>query len=175
MSIRAFINDPSTGNPLTYFGQAAMFDGARTAIRAVNNSSDAAAAALLKAVSIAGITVRPYPTQDTGSGETFGATAYGAGGPVAGGITDILSLSSILVQTNQPLGTYAGSASLGGAVYVRVVASTTAAFGTSAQLPVGGFEVVPDPFSAAYQLTVANAYWNGPADQFGVAEVTLIA
>ena len=170
-SIRAFLNDASGQAPLSYFGQAALFDGTHNAIRAVNNSADYTGS--VKTVSIAGITVRPYPTQDNGSASPYyGAVAYGGGGPVAGGITDILAQGSILVTQNQPAGTYAAASALGGAVYVRVVAGTIAGWTTA--LPVGGFEAVADPFSAAYQIIAANAYWNGPADQFGVAEITLI-
>ena len=170
-SIRAFLNDASAQAPLSYFGQAALFDGTHNAIRAVNNSADSTSGG--KTVAIAGITVRPYPTQDNGSASPYyGAVAYGGGGPVAGGITDILAQGSILATQNQPTGTYAAASQLGGAVYVRVVAGTIAGWTTA--MPVGGFESVVDPFSAANQITVANAYWNGPADQFGVAEITLI-
>ena len=168
MSIRGFVNDASGSNPLTYFGQAALFHGATNTVRAVNNANDSAKGN--STVTIAGISVRPFPFQDSGAGETYGAVAYGAGGPPAGGIVDLLTLGSILVTQNEPTGTYPASSVLGGAVYVRVTTATTAGFTT---LPIGGFEVVQDPIPAN-QFTVANAVWNGPADAFGVAEITLI-
>src|SRR5208337_2818128 len=167
-SIRSFLNAAAGSNPLTYFGQAALFSSSGNTIRAVNNSGDSGSGG--KSVSIAGITVRPFPTQDSGSASPYyGAVAYGGGGPIAGGITDVLSQGSILVTQNQPSGTYAAASVLGGAVYVRVVAGTIAGWTTA--LPVGGFESVVDVTTTGNQLIVANAYWNGPADQFGVAEV----
>jgi hypothetical protein len=168
-SIRAFANDAAGSNPLTYFGQAALFHGTTNTVRAVDHTDDSGKGGTT--VTIAGISMRPYPSQDSGSGETYGAAAYGAGGPPAGGIVDLLTLSSILVTQNEPTGTYPAASALGGPVYVRVTTSTTAGFTT---LPIGGFETVVDPV-AANQFTVANAVWNGPADAFGVAEITLIA
>jgi len=173
-SIRAFNNDASTHAPLTYTGQAALYDGTYNTVRAVNNSADSSKGA--KTVAIAGIVVRPYPTQDSGSGETFGAAAYGAiSYPAAGGILDLLTQGSILVTQNQPQGTYAAASQLGGTVYVRVITGTTGGFssGGTYGLPVGGFETVQDT-NTLTQFAVANAVWNGPADQFGVAEITLI-
>lgn len=167
-SIRGFVNDASGSNPLSYTGQAALFHGSTSTIRAVDHTDDSAKGGTT--VAIAGITCRPYPTQDSGAGETFGQAGYGAGVVNPGAITDILTQGSILVLQNQPTGTFAATSTLGGTVYVRVTAGT----GAFAALPVGGFEVVQDATSSAYQLTVANAYWNGGADSFGVGELTLI-
>lgn len=169
-SIRPFVNDATGSNPLTYFGQAALFHGSTNTVRAVNHTSDSAKGGTT--VAIAGIDVRPYPTQDSGSGETYGAAAYGGGSPIAGGVVDLLTQGSILVTQNQPTGTYAAASVLGGTVYVRVTAGTIA--GWTSSLPVGGFEAVIDPTISTNQLVVANAVWNGPADSFGVAELILI-
>jgi hypothetical protein len=165
-SIFAYLNDASGANPLTYFGQAAFFHGATNTVRAVDHTDDSALGNTT--VSIAGVSVRPFPFQDTGSGETYGAAAFGTGGPAAGGIVDIMTQGSILVTQNQP--TTPAASVLGGKVYVRV---TTGA-GIFAALPVGGFETVVDT-TAANQLIVANAYWNGPADGSGIAEIVLTA
>jgi len=167
-SIRAFSNDASGSNPLSYTGQAALFHGSTSTIRAVDHTDDAAKGGTT--VAIAGITTRPYPTQDSGAGETYGQAGYGAGVIAPGAITDILTQGSILVLQNMPTGTYATAAVLGGPVYVRTSPGTLA----FSALPVGGFEVVADAFSAATQMTVANAYWNGGADTFNVGELTLI-
>jgi hypothetical protein len=49
----------------------------------------------------------------------------------------------------------------------------TTGSGIFAALPIGGFETVVDT-TPSNQFIVANAIWNGPADSFGVAEITLI-
>ena len=101
------------------------------------------------------------------------ADQFQLGGPVAGGIVDLLCQGSILVTLSAGLsGTYAAGtyAILGAPLYVRVAAGT----GPWSLAPVGGFEIVPDAGTSINQTTVANAYLNGPADQFGVAEITLI-
>jgi hypothetical protein len=166
-SISAHLNDASGANPLTYFGQAALFNGAANTVRAVNHTADSALGNTV--VSLAGVTVRPYPYQDTGSGETYGAAAFGGGGPAAGGIVDILdTVGFILVTQNQP--TTPTPSQLGGKVYVRVTTGT----GIFASLPIGGFEAVVDT-TPANQLIVNSAYWNGPADANGIAEIAFTA
>lgn len=167
-SIHSFLNDASGSHPATLFGQAVLFHGATNTVRAVDNADDSGKGA--STVAIAGITVRPFPTQDSGSGETFGAATFNSGGPTPSAVVDTLTQGSILVTQGEPTGTFAAASQLGGPVYVRVTTSTNAAFSA---LPVGGFETVVDPV-AANQFTVANAYWRNSADQFGVAEVLLI-
>jgi hypothetical protein len=159
------LNDPSSGNPLTYFGQAALFDASTNTVRAVNHTADSALGGT--SVPLAGVTVRPFPYQDSGSGENYGGAAFGGGGPIAGAEVDLLqgANAGILVTQGQPTAGATASA-LGGVVYVRV----TVGAGAFAALPVGGFETVVDT-TAANQLTVSNAYWNGPADPTGVAEL----
>jgi len=164
-SIFPYVNDAAGSNPLTYFGQAALFHGATNTVRAVNHTNDSALGATT--VALAGVSVRPYPYQDTGSGETYGAAALGGGGPAAGQVLDVMVKGSILVTQNQP--TSPAASVLGGPVYVRVTVGAT----IFAALPVGGFETVVDSGAAANQFTVANAYWNGPADAFGVAELVI--
>ena len=160
------MNDPVGSNPLTYFGQAALFDAANNSVRAVNHTADSALGATT--VALAGVSVRPYPGQDTGAGETYGAAAFGGGGPAAAAPLDVLVKGSILVTQGEPAAVAAPSA-LGGIVYVRV----TVGAGNFAALPVGGFETVVDT-TPANQLIVANAYWNGPADAAGVAELVIV-
>lgn len=167
-SIFAHLNDASGSNPLTYFGQASLFHQATNTVRAVDHTDDTALGNTT--VALAGVSVRPFPFQDSGAGETFGAAAFNAGGPPAGGIVDMMTKGSILVTQNQPTGTYAVGSSLGSAVYVRVTTGTTAGFTT---LAVGGFENVVDPI-AANQFIAANAYWNGPADTSGIAELIIV-
>jgi hypothetical protein len=168
-SIRAFMNDASGSNPATLFGQAVLFHGATNTVRAVDHTDDSGKGAT--SVDIVGVTVRPYPTQDNGSGETFGAAAFNASGPTAGQVVDVLTQGSILVAQNQPTGTYAATSVLGGTVYVRVTTATTPSAFTT--LPVGGFESVQDPYTTN-QLIVDDAYWMGGADSFGVAEIVLV-
>jgi hypothetical protein len=167
-SIRAFMNDATGSNPATYFGQAVLFHGATNTVRAVDNTDDSGKGNTK--FDIVGITVRPYPTQDSGSGETFGATPFNTGGPANGTVVDVLTQGSMLVTQNQPTGTYAATSTLGGTVYVRVTTSTTAGFTT---LPVGGFESVQDPVNTN-QMIVDDSYWMAGADQFGVAELVLV-
>ena len=164
-SIFAYANDATGANPLTYFGQAALFNSAANTVRAVNHTNDTALGATV--VQLAGVTVRPFPYQDTGAGEVYGAAALGGGGPAAGQVLDLMVKGSIMVTQNQP--TTPGVSQLGGLVYVRVTVGAT----IFAALPVGGFETVVDSGAAANQFTVANAYWNGPADAFGVAEIVI--
>lgn len=167
-SIRAFMNDATGSNPSTFFGQAVLFHGATNTVRAIDHTDDSALGNTK--VDIVGVTVRPYPTQDNGSGETFGATAFNTGGPTPGQVVDVMSQGSILVTQNQPTGTWPATSQLGGTVYVRVTTGTTAGFTT---LPVGGFETVQDPVNTN-QLIVDDAYWMAGADQFGVAEIVLV-
>jgi hypothetical protein len=159
------MNDPVGQNPLSYFGQAALFDATTNTVRAVNTANDTAKGNTT--VPLAGVSVRPFPGQDTGAGETYGAAAFGGGGPAAASEVDVIAKGSILVTQNQP--TTPAASALGGIVYVRVVAGT----GIFAALPVGGFETVVDT-TPANQLIVANAYWNGPADAAGVAELVIV-
>lgn len=168
-SIRAFMNDASGSNPSTYFGQAVLFHGATNTVRAVDHTDDSGKGNV--ATDMVGVTVRPYPTQDSGSGETFGAAAFNTGGPTPSSVVDVLTQGSILVTQNQPTGTYAVASVLGGTVYVRVTTATTPSAFTT--LPVGGFENVQDP-NNTNQLIVDDAYWMGPADQLGVAELVLV-
>lgn len=165
-NIFPYLNDASGSNPLTTFGQAALFHAATNTVRAVNNTNDSAKGAT--SVPLAGVSVRVFPQQDTGVGETYGAAGFGGGGPAASAEVDVMVKGSILVTQGQPASVAAAS-QLGGIVYVRVATGS----GNFSALPIGGFETVVDT-TAANQLTVSNAYWNGPADAAGVAELVIV-
>lgn len=160
MSIEPVLNDPATGNPLTYFGQPCLIDATSNSVRAINNASDSALGNTSAA--IYGVLVRPFPFQDTGAGETYGAAAFGVGGPPAQVPVDVLKLGYIMVLVNLP-SSGATAAAKNGKVYVRVATGS----GAFAGLPVGGFETTVDT-TATNQFTVSNAVWNGPADASGL-------
>lgn len=144
-SIEAGLADGST--PPAYFGDAAVYSTTGT-VRAVTVGDS----------SIAGITVRPFPVQ-AGSATNYGQTAYGVGSPVAGTPVDVLKYGYGIVKVNSN----ASGIVKGSPVYVWSAASS----GSHVQ---GQFEGT-NPSGSGFQ--VSGAYFNGPADANGYAEIVL--
>lgn len=139
----------SSAPPLGY-GLAVVVDPTTQGVRqmaAGDSSLDA----------IYGITVRPFPTQQS-SASNFGAIGIGAATPPTSGVMDVLRsgyIMSVLSGSTQPV--------KGGRVYVWVAASS----GAHIQ---GGFEAAATGGSTI-ELD-EKTYFNGPADASGVVEVS---
>lgn len=108
---------------------------------------------------IAGIAVRPYPTQQTTGGMS---ASLGAAVPPAGAVGDVLREGYIIVRSNDFA---ANPPTKGGAVYVWFAASS----GVHVQ---GGFETVATGGSTAL---ISNAKYNGPPDANGITEIEVWA
>jgi hypothetical protein len=102
-----------------------------------------------------GITVRPYPFQQS-SASNFGAAAIGAATPPVNGIMDVLRAGYIM--TNLAAG---GTAVKGAVVYVWSAA-------TSGAHIQGGIEAA---YSAGNTTQLANATFNGSSDASGNVEI----
>lgn len=102
------------------------------------------------ATAIYGILVRPFPTQGANASDPLGTSV-----PKTNGAADVLRRGYIAVHVN------AGTASLGGAVYVRVGAGTT-------EKPIGGIEAQAD---GSDTVVMAGASFMGAADANGNAEI----
>jgi hypothetical protein len=150
-SIFGALNDPSSGHPLSLYGQACLANGTLNTVRSILTSDTTITA-------IFGVSVRPYPIQGVPQAVVGAPESFNTGGPPASGEVDILRSGSILVPVS---GTVTGP-SLGGLVYVWIAAS-------SGLHVLGGFEVAPTSGST---ITLdAKSSWNGPADANGVAEL----
>lgn len=109
---------------------------------------------------IAGVLVRPYPTQQTTGGMS---SALGAATPPVTGVIDVLRNGFIMVRANN----FAAAPPVkGGAVYVWVAASA----GTQVQ---GGFSTVAG--GVGETAAIANARFNGPPDANGICEIEVWA
>ena len=104
---------------------------------------------------IAGVLVRPYPTQQTTGGM---ASSFGAATPPVTGVIDILRSGFVMAKGNNFA---TAQQTLGGAVHIWIAAST----GAHVQ---GGFESAATGGST---IAITNAKWNGPGDSAGVAEL----
>ena len=144
-SIEPCLVDPA--EPPAIFGQAVLFDPASQGTRPFT-TGDASSAAY-------GVTVRPYPFQQS-SANNFGAAAIGNAG-IAGNVIDVLRSGYIMVQVN--LGQTAPVKN--GPVYVRVAA-------TSGAHIIGQFETASD---GTNNVLVTNANFQGGMDANGVAEI----
>lgn len=136
--------------PPTAYGQPVLVDATTQGVRpfAAGDQSNTVAAGY-------GITVRPYPTQQS-SASNFGAASIGAAVPPVIGIMDVLRAGYIMV--NLPAG---GAPVKGGAVYVWSVAS-------SGSHVIGGIEAA---YSAGNTTQLLNATFNGSPDASGNVEI----
>lgn len=135
-------------NPVRLYGDPVLVDAATNSYRAVLVGDTAV-------TKIAGILVRPYPTQQTTGGM---ASSFGAAVPPVTGVIDVLDEGFMIARCNnfatvQP--------AKGGAVHIWYTAST----GAHVQ---GGFESAA---TASNTIAITNAKWNGPADANGVTEI----
>ncbi len=97
-----------------------------------------------------GLLVRPYPIQGANPSDPLGTSV-----PPTSGIADVLKSGYANVKVN------AGTAALGGVVYIRVAAA-------AAGKPIGGIEAAADSTNT---IVVAGAQFMGAADAGGNAEI----
>lgn len=139
----------NASNPVDGYGRAVLYhtDGTLRKILATDSG----------VTKLAGISVRPYPTQNHAS-SSFGAPAtFGAATPPTTGILDVIEDGFIMVPI-------VGSAPVkGGAVYVWYAAAS----GNHVQ---GGFESAATGGST---IAIANAYFTGGVDSNGVGEIQI--
>lgn len=144
-SVEACLID--VANPPTAYGQAVVI-GANNGVRPV-----AAGDAALTAVY--GVTVRPFPLQQSTGGM---ASAIGAATPPISGVIDVLRLGYVMVQL-------AGAPAKGDLLYVWAAAAA------GADLP-GQFTTTTTGGSTIGPLT-GSSNFNGPPDTNGVGEIYL--
>jgi hypothetical protein len=140
-----------TTDAIRKYGDPALINSTDSTYRGFKAGDDA--------TKIAGVLVRPYPTQQTTGGMT--ATMGAAAAPTSG-VIDILEDGYIMVQCNDFA---ANPPSKGGIVTVRIAA-------TSGNKIQGGFHAATDTTNT---VTISNARWNGEADANGVAELRVFA
>ncbi len=134
--------------PPTFFGEPVLLDATTQGVRPFTTTDTSATTAY-------GITVRPYPFQQS-SGTNYGAATIGNAGSPASGVTDVLRAGYIMGQV--PAG---ASTVKGGTVYVWCAATTTGHV-------QGGFEAAS---SSGNTATLADCTFNGVADANGNVEI----
>jgi hypothetical protein len=144
-------------NPVTAYGQPVVIDtagGSNNGVRPIvvgdNGITD-----------IWGVTARPYPIQQSTTGNNYGAVSYGSVAPPLLQPIDILRGGYIMVSVN----ILVASPVKGGAVFVWFAASG----GGHIQ---GGFEGGATGGSTL-ALNPATYQWNSPPDASGVAELII--
>lgn len=137
----------NTTTPIRKYGDPALIDSATSTYRGFTVGDTA--------TKIAGVLVRPFPTQQMTGGMS---SPLGEAAAPTSGVIDILEDGYIMTKCNN-FG--ASPPAKGGAVYVRIAA-------TAGNLVQGGFHAAAD---GANTLLITNARWNGPADADGVAEI----
>lgn len=137
-----------TTNPVAAYGFPVLVNTSANDYRGLIASDTAV-------TTIAGVLVRPYPTQQTSGGMS---ASLGAATPPTSGVVDVLNSGFILTKLSNFA---AANATKGGAVYVWIAAST----GNHVQ---GGFEASATGGST---IAITNARFNGPSDANGVCEV----
>jgi hypothetical protein len=145
--------EPTMANvalPPTGYGQAAVVNAADGTVRNVAATDTALTA-------IYGITVRPFPFQQsvTGAGSVYGSTGFGTTAPPPGEI-DILRAGYIMVPV-------VGATVKGGAVFVWIAA-------TAAPHVQGGFEAVATAGSTI-ALADPRTTFNGTPDANQLVEI----
>ena len=136
--------------PITAFGQPCLVDPTTQGVRpfAAADQSNTIAAGY-------GISVRPYPFQQS-SASNYGAATLGAGSPPTTGVVDVLRSGYIMAFLNA-----GGSPVKGGSVYVWAAVSTGSHV-------LGGIEA---SYSAGNTTQLLNATFNGTPDASGNVEV----
>lgn len=143
----------SAARPPTAYGQFVTIDTV-----AADNSVRPFAAADTALTHARGVTVRPYPTQQT----TGGATAsFGAATPPVTGVIDVLTMGYIMVRLND----IAAAPKKGDPVFVWAAA-------TSGIHTQGGIEVVASGGNTL-ALDVYRYQFNGPPDASGNVEISV--
>lgn len=143
----------NTTTPPLFYGCAVVVDTTTNSVRAL-------AAGDTALTSIYGVTVRPFPTQQASTSTNWGQIALGTPvAPPSSGVLDVMREGYIFVKVN------AGTATKKGPAYVWVAASS----GNHVQ---GGFEATATGGST---IAITNAWFNGPADAAGIAELFITA
>ncbi len=138
-----------TANPVLLYGNPVLVNTAANTYRQVLAGDGAV-------TKIAGVLVRPYPTQQTTGGMT--STIGAAVPPVGPSVCDVIEDGYVIARCNN-FATV--NPTKGGAVFVWITASA----GAHVQ---GGFESAAD---GANTIAIANARWNGPVGADGVGEI----
>lgn len=138
-------------NPPTAFGIPVLADATTNTVRMF-----IAADASTTAIKAYGLTVRPYPFQQSTSSTAYAGAALGSAAPAVGQPIDDLTDGYILASV-------VGTAAKGAQAYVWCAAST----GSHVQ---GGLEAAA---SSGNTVPLTNVFFNGPADASGVAEVRI--
>lgn len=137
-----------TTNPVLLYGNPVVINTSANSYREVLVSDTAV-------TTIAGVLVRPYPTQQTTGGMS---SSLGAATPPVSGVVDVINDGFVMVRCNNFA---AAQPTKGGAVHIWIAAST----GAHVQ---GGFESAA---SVGNTIDISNARFNGPADSNGVCEL----
>ncbi len=139
-------------NPARAYGEALLFDttnGVRAIIAGDQHDSNA--------VTLAGLLVRPYPTQQTTGGM---AASFGAATPPSSGVCDVLNEGFMMVQMKAGV-----TVKRGDPVWVWAVATETVNIQGQFQAASVSGKTVP----------IANARFMGPADANGIVEIQVRA
>ena len=102
------------------------------------------------ASAVYGLLVRPYPTQGVNASDALGVSV-----PKTSGVCDVMRRGYANVKVN------AGTAALGGTVYIRVAAA-------AAGKPIGGIEAAAD---GGNTIAVTGCVFMGDADASGNVEI----
>lgn len=144
-SVAAGMQDGTT--PIRKYGDPALINAAGTGYRGFTVGDTA--------TKIAGVLVRPYPTQQLSGGMS---AALGTADAPTSGVIDVMEDGYIMVQCNDFA---ANPPKKGQIVTVRIAA-------TSGNKIQGGFHAATDTTNT---VTITNARWNSTADANGVAEI----
>lgn len=147
-SIEPTLIDSADSLPPTAYGQAVLLATANKGVRPYAGGDNA--------TKPYGVTVRPYPTQQSTGGMS---SSLGSATPPTSGVIDVLRSGYIMVQ----IPTTDAAPVKGGAVFVRIAAGT-------ASDPVGGFKSQADAANTV-ALDTTMCQFNGPADANGNVEL----
>lgn len=136
-------------NPVLGYGFAVLATTSGNSVRQMASGDTSV-------TSLYGISVRPFPTQQSTTSTAYAGVGLGATVPPAAGAIDILRAGYIMVNI-------VGTPVKGGAAFVWVAASS----GSHLQ---GGFEAAATGGSTA---SIANVIFNGPPDANGIGEVII--
>jgi hypothetical protein len=140
-----------SSHPLTAFGMAAIADASSTNGVRIPATGDSGV------TTIWGISFRTYPFQQVTTSTNYGGIALGVNGaPASTGPIDIMTQGYMIVTCQG-----AAAATKGGSVYLCVVAGTGYAAGLFST----------DTVSGTFTSALTDAFWNGPADANGLAEI----
>lgn len=138
-----------TAAPVLLYGNPVLVNTAANTYRQVGAGDGAV-------TKIAGVLVRPYPTQQTTGG--MSASIGAAVPPVGPSVCDVIEDGYVIARCNN-FATV--NPTKGGAVFIWIAASA----GAHVQ---GGFESAAD---GGNTIAITNARWNGPVGADGVGEL----